>query len=84
MHLICNQEIVGSIPTRGTNKGNNMIMFSDEYSYPLHMSGMASTLPEEQESIGEEKVRLLYQCIEEITGKTMKPSVPPKVKLGFF
>ena len=59
-------------------------MPDDEYSYPLHMAGTASTLPPEPEREGDEAVRRLHQCIEEITGKPARPPALPKPRMGFL
>lgn len=42
----------------------------DEYSYTLHMSGQASTLPVEEQ---DEAIRLLHEAVFEVTGKRVEP-----------
>ena len=56
-----------------------MILEADEYSYTLHMSGSASTLPIEDEN---EAVRLLHECVKEVTGKDVEK--PPPRRIGFL
>lgn len=51
----------------------------DAYSYPLHMQGSASTLPEDNKrDIGAE-LRAVY---EEVTGKKIEPI--QKRRMGFL
>jgi len=52
---------------------------SDEYSYPLHMSGAASPLPPEQ---ADDTIERLHAVIKEITGKAVEPIVKPR--MGFL
>ena len=56
-----------------------MILEADEYSYSLHMSGTATTLDPEE---GNETVRLLRQCVKDVTGKDVED--PPKQRIGFL
>lgn len=51
---------------------------SDEYSYTLHMSGSASTLPVDDT---EDTVALLHAVIKEVTGKEVEK--PAKAPMGF-
>ena len=53
---------------------------TDEYSYPLHISGSATTLSIGDE--GNEAVRLLRECVKEVTGKDVED--PPKRRIGFL
>lgn len=56
------------------------ITLDDEFSYPLHASGAASTLPTEHErDIGAE-LRAVYK---EVTGKDA-PAPPEKARIGFL
>lgn len=56
------------------------ITLDDEWSYPLHYSGSASTLPTEHErDIGAE-LRAVYK---EVTGKEA-PQPPQKPRIGFL
>lgn len=50
-----------------------------EYSYPLHSTGHASTLPPEPEC---EAVRLLHEAVKEVTGRDVEP--PAKMRIGFL
>ena len=52
---------------------------SDEYSYPLHMTGQASTLPKEDQ---EDIVERLHNVVEEVTGKPVKR--PAARSIGFM
>ena len=55
------------------------ITLDSEYSYPLHMTGMMSTLPIEHErDYGAE----LREVVKEITGKDVP--VPEKARIGFL
>lgn len=54
----------------------------DEYSYCLHMQGMASTLPEEPLSDGDAAVRALHDVVAEVTGKPVPQA--PKPRMGFL
>ena len=49
-----------------------------EYSYPVHMTGQASTIPGEPERTAIER---LHDVVEEITGKPVDR--PPK-RIGFL
>ena len=51
----------------------------DDYSYPLHMMGAASTLPVEQV---DDVVRRLHEVVEEVTGKPVEP--PKRNGMGFI
>lgn len=55
------------------------IAVDDEYSYPVHTTGTASTLPAEQE---DDVVARLHAVVKEITGKDVE--VPPKARIGFL
>jgi hypothetical protein len=56
------------------------ITLDDEYSYPLHASGAASTLPvDEARDVGAE-LRAVYK---EVTGKDA-PEPPAKPRIGFL
>lgn len=50
----------------------------DEYSYPLHMSGTATTLPAEDENAA---VLALRECVKEVTGKDVV--APARNPIGF-
>lgn len=50
----------------------------DEYSYTLHMSGTASTLPTEAE---DETIAALHQAVKDVTGKEVER--PVKRGIGF-
>ena len=56
-----------------------MILETDEYSYALHMQGSASTLPVDKQN---EAVRLLRECVKEVTGKDV--AEPEKPRIGFL
>ncbi len=55
------------------------ITLDDEYSYPLHVTGTASTLPPEAES---EAIALLHAAVKEVTGRDVEP--PQKPRMGFL
>lgn len=56
------------------------ITLDDEYSYPLHMTGQAGTLPVDQvRDIGAE----LRAVFEEVTGKDA-PEPQAKPRIGFL
>ena len=55
------------------------ITLDDEYSYPLHMTDSASTLPVEDE---DEAITQLHQAVFEVTGKRVDP--PFKPRMGFL
>jgi hypothetical protein len=50
-----------------------------EYSYPVHSTGSATTLPMEPEC---EAVRELHQAIKDVTGKDVDP--PLRRRIGFL
>lgn len=52
----------------------------DEYSYPLHMMGYASTISEPEPE--NEAIRLLHEAVKEVTGKAVE--APPKPRIGFY
>lgn len=52
----------------------------DEYSYTLHMTGFASTLPADDQA--EDVVAQLRKIVEEVTGKPLPQA--PAAKLGFY
>ena len=55
------------------------ITLDDEYSYPLHTTGMASTLPSEAErDFGAE----LRAVLKEVTGEVVPE--PVKARIGFL
>lgn len=55
------------------------IVLNDDWSYPLHMTGAASTLPPEAP---DDAVARLHAVVKEITGKAVE--VPPKPRMGFL
>ena len=55
------------------------VTLDSEYSYPLHTSGYAGTLPAERE---DDTIRRLHAVIEEITGKKVEQPVKPRI--GFL
>ena len=55
---------------------------SDEYSYTLHMQGMATTLPEEPEAYGDAAVRALREVVAEVTGRPVQ--TPERPRMGFL
>lgn len=56
------------------------ITMDDEYSYPLHASGAASTLPVELERDVGAELRAIYK---EVTGKDA-PEPQAKPRIGFL
>lgn len=50
-----------------------------EYSYCLHMTGQATTLPTEDE---DDTIKRLHQAVEDVTGKPVEK--PPKRPIGFI
>jgi hypothetical protein len=50
-----------------------------EYSYSLHMSGSASTLPVDD---AEDIIKRLHDVIAEVTGKHVE--VPARPRIGFL
>lgn len=50
----------------------------DEYSYTLHMSGMATTLPTDGD---DETIAELHRAVKDVTGKEVEK--PPKRGIGF-
>lgn len=50
-----------------------------EYSYPLHMTGSASTLPE---SDGEDVIARLHEAVKDATG--IEIHRPQKPRIGFL
>jgi hypothetical protein len=54
-------------------------LYDDEYSYPLHTTGTASTLPAEYE---DDTIKRLHAVVKEITGKDV--AVPEKRRMGFL
>lgn len=67
--------------TKGSNVPVLPVSTYDEWSwsYSLHMTGYASTLPSEEE---DDKVRRLHAVVEEVTGKPVE--APPKKRMGFL
>ena len=57
----------------------NPITLDDEYSYPLHQTGFASTLPAEPE---DKAIADLHQAVFEVTGKRVEQ--PAKPRMGFL
>ena len=55
------------------------ITMDDEYSYPVHTSGHASTLPAEP---GDETIARLHQAVFDVTGQ--RPEQPAKPRIGFL
>ena len=55
------------------------ILSDDEWSYALHMQGYASTLGVDEPN---EAVRLLRQCVKDVTGLDVVD--PPKPRIGFL
>lgn len=56
------------------------ITMDDEYSYPLHMQGMISTLPKDDED--DDVVAKLHAVVAEITRKPVEQ--PTKPRMGFL
>lgn len=55
----------------------------DEYSYPLHMTGTATTLyRDDPEEAGDKAVRDLHAVVEEVTGKPVDK--PARARVGFM
>lgn len=50
-----------------------------DYSYPLHASGYASTLPVDDEL---DIIKALHDVVREVTGKEV--GRPPKPRIGFL
>jgi len=48
----------------------------DEYSYTLHMSGQATTLPVDEE---DDVVARLHAVVEEVTGKPVAKPEPRRI-----
>lgn len=55
------------------------IVLEDEYSYPLHATGAASTLPPEPE---DDTIARLHAAVKEVTGRDVEP--PAKPRMGFL
>lgn len=55
------------------------IRFDDEYAYPLHMTGCATTLPEEPQ---DDVIAQLHAVVKEVTGRDVEQ--PPKPRMGFL
>lgn len=55
------------------------ITLDDEYSYPLHVTGTASTLPAEAQ---DEVIAQLHAIVKEVTGQAVE--VPEKPRMGFL
>lgn len=49
---------------------------SDEYSYSLHMSGCATTLPAEDE---DEVIAALHAIVREVTGQPVEKPQPRRI-----
>lgn len=56
-----------------------IITSDDEYSYPLHMQGAASTLSDEGE---DEVIKWLHRAVKDVTGVEVKK--PEKPRIGFL
>lgn len=56
-----------------------VIVMDDEYSYPLHLTGFASTLPAEEE---DDTISRLHDVVREITGRPVE--TPAKPRMGFL
>lgn len=56
------------------------IVAYDEWDYPIHMMGYASTLPAEDS--GDDMVARLREVVKEITGKPVEE--PTKPRIGFL
>ncbi len=57
-----------------------MIIAYDEWDYPIHMMGYASTLPPEHPA--DDVVARIREVVKEITGVTVED--PPKPRMGFL
>jgi hypothetical protein len=55
------------------------ITLDDEYSYPIHTTGAASTLPYEEPR---DLVAELHEVVKEITGQDVQRQ--PKARIGFL
>lgn len=55
------------------------ITLDDEYAYPLHMTGQATTLPVEPE---DEVIKRLHEIVKEVTGIDIQR--PEKPRIGFL
>lgn len=55
------------------------ITLDDEYSYPLHSTGSASTLPPEQE---DDTIARLHAVVKEVTGREVEQ--PARPRIGFL
>lgn len=55
------------------------IIMDDEWTYPLHMSGQATTLHQDEP---EDIVERLRAVVEEVTGKPIER--PAKPRMGFL
>lgn len=56
------------------------ITMDDEYSYPVHMLGVVSTLPPEDET--DQIINDLHQVVFEVTGRRVE--APVKLRMGFL
>jgi len=57
-----------------------MIYLNDEYSYPLHQSGYASTLPVDKDE--NNVIDRLHDVVREITGMPVEKPTPRRI--GFI
>lgn len=55
------------------------ITLMDDWSYPLHSTGSASTLPPEPE---DEVIAQLHAVVKEVTGREVEQ--PAKPRMGFL
>ncbi|MEY2875251.1 MAG: hypothetical protein RLZZ373_2622 [Pseudomonadota bacterium] len=62
-----------------TRKAHNEGEVDGEYSYSVHMTGQATTLPSEPE---DDVIERLHAVVEEVTGKPVAKR--PKPRIGFL
>lgn len=55
------------------------ITLDDQYTYPMHMTGQATTLPVEQE---DDVINRLHEVVKEITGIEVVKAEKPRI--GFL
>ena len=55
------------------------ITLDDEYTYPMHMTGQATTLPVGQE---DDVIKRLHEIVKEVTG--IEIHRPEKPRIGFL
>lgn len=56
------------------------IVAHDEYDYPIHMMGYASTLPADRDD--DDVIARLREVVKEVTGKAVEDV--PKPRIGFL